>query len=228
LAPGVAKTLSATFHAAADRVPWPPRVDFDVQYNGAWLNKESFRMEEIDAAPLYPASAWKSPGVCRVAVPLPMGEINSAFIPQNPLKAIPGLAQSTGYEAGFAHEALLTSEPGWLPARFDDHGLLNLNSIAGTVDHAAAFVSFNVYCPKPCRTHAALYGDNYTRLFVNGVLVESAQNFGAPGGFVYPPLKLNAGWNNVTSQLINNRGDWFLRLLVADPDGVLRFAAESD
>ena len=37
-------------------------------------------------------------------------------------------------------------------------------------------------------------------------------------------LALNAGWNTVVVKVINNRGDWFLRCLVADPRRNLVFS----
>lgn len=49
------------------------------------------------------------------------------------------------------------------------------------------------------------------------MLVEEGQDFGAPGGYVYVPLHLKAGANTLIVKLINNHGDWFLRVLIADP-----------
>ena len=49
------------------------------------------------------------------------------------------------------------------------------------------------------------------------------EDFGAPGGFTYVPISVKEGWNTLIVKLINNRGDWFLRVLVADPEGNLEF-----
>ena len=67
------------------------------------------------------------------------------------------------------------------------------------------------------------YSDNFSYVMLNGELIEQGRDFGAPGGFTYVPISVKEGWNTLIVKLINNRGDWFLRVLVADPEGNLEF-----
>lgn len=221
LAPGASLTLPLPFSVPRERLAWPPELSYDIQHSGRWLEKESFHMVEMDTVPLYPAAAWKSPGECRVAGPYALGEILTGHLPDAPEKANPRLFERLGPETGYAPG---TDGTPWKTAIADANGLLNFNAVLGTVDCAAGFASAWISSPKAMATHAAVYADNFAQVYVNGELVEAAQVFGPPGGFAYVPVTLRAGWNNLSVKLINNRGDWFLRMLVADPGGVLKFA----
>ncbi|HOC67687.1 MAG: hypothetical protein BWX80_01419 [Candidatus Hydrogenedentes bacterium ADurb.Bin101] len=224
LEPGREQRVPMPFIAPASAVSTPPAVRWAVRYDGQWLEKESMPMAEMNAAPLYPISAWRDVPKWQVAGPFPVGPIDTSRIKADPAAANPNLYKRLGPEDGYAPEARYEGGITWRPAASDGNGLLNHNAILGTMDLAAAYNAFFVYSPEDQTTHAAVYADNFAQAYLNGALVESGQNFGAPGGFIYAPLALKTGWNAVVVKVINNRGDWFLRWLMADPRGNLRFA----
>ena len=220
LRPGETRVYPIDFEVPAERLPYPPRLSYEVEYQGAWLEKEHFPMEELDTVPVYPRSTYQAVPQWQVAGPFEIGDIDTSALPEDPAKASPGFYRAFGPEEGLHWKG----EPGWKSCTSDSNGLINMNAITGTVDHALAYVLCGVYSPKDQWVHAAVYADNFSQVLLNGELVEAAQGFGAPGGFVYVPLPLKAGWNTVTAKLFNNRGDWFLRFLIADPAGNLTFS----
>ncbi|MCP4641062.1 MAG: hypothetical protein GY851_11540 [bacterium] len=224
LAPGQVVPVPLTFRVPRDRVPYPPSVGYDVKYRDAWLAKESMRMESEDVAPLYPAACWKAVPGWHLVGPFPLGHIDTSHIPGDIAKANANFYTRFGPEDGFDADRVYGDGLKWYPCDPQARGLLNFNALMGTLDHTLGYALCGVYSPEPQLTHAIIYADNFAQVVVNGELVEEAQTFGAPGGFVYVPLRLNAGWNTVTAKLFNNRGDWFLRFLIADPRGDLRLA----
>lgn len=224
LEPGQKQNIPLPFTVSASAIPTPPALRWAVQYDGHWLEKESMPMAEVNVAPLYPASAWRDIPTWQMAGPFPIGPIDTSKIDSDPKAANPNFYKRLGPEDGYTPEGQYEGGVTWRPAASSGNGLLNHNALLGTVDHAAAYNAFFVYSPEAQTTHAVLYADNYAQAFLNGNLVEAGQTFGAPGRFVYAPLALNAGWNTVVVKVINNRGDWFLRCLVADPRRNLVFS----
>ena len=223
LAPGKSQTESLTFRVPAARVSYPPGVGYDVQYHGEWLTKESYPMVEVNAIPLYPASTAKLVPRWQLVGPFPLGPIDTSFLPAEPAKANANFFKRFGPEDGYDPNLVYEGGRRWFPCEPQANGLLNFNALMGTLDHAVGYALFRVNSPVDQLTHATLYADNFSQVVLNGKLVEEGQDFGAPGGFVYVPLRLKAGSNTVIAKLINNRGDWFLRFLLADPMGNLRF-----
>lgn len=224
LEPGQQQRVAMPFDVPDTALALPPAVAWDIRYDGQWLTREAMPMEEVNAVPLYPSAAWRDISHWQVAGPFPLGAIDVSRLPEDPKAACPGLFAWFGPEDGHRENARFAGDVSWRPAVSSAQGLLNLNAILGTVDLAAAFNAFAVYSPGEQRTHALVYADNFAQVYVNGVLQERAQEFGAGSGWVYAPLSLHAGWNDVVVKVINNRGDWFLRCLVADPRGDLRFS----
>lgn len=179
-------------------------------------------MERVDVAPLYPQAAWRDVPRWQVAGPFPLGPIDTSKLPGDPAGANPNFFKRFGPEDGFEPGRTYEGGVGWRAAASCGNGLLNHNAILGTADLAAAYSACAVFSPIERMTHAVMYADNFAQVYVNGVLAESAQSFGAPGGFVYVPIELRQGWNWIVVKVINNRGDWFLRFLLADPSGDLR------
>jgi hypothetical protein len=224
LAPGQSKTVPLEFRVAAANLPRPPRIRHSVLYKGNWLETEPMPMERVDVAPLYPQSAWRDVARWQVAGPFRLGPIDTSKLPGDPAGANPNLFKRFGPEDGFEVGRTYECGVGWRPAESAGSGLLNHNAILGTVDLAAAYSAFAAFSPGDRLTHAVVYADNFAQVYVNGELVDSAQTFGAPGGFAYVPVGLRQGWNWVVVKTINNRGDWFLRFLLADPAGDLRLS----
>ncbi len=221
LEPGMTETVRLVFTVPEARLSYPPSLGHRVNYKGEWLEKESYRMAETPVAPLYPAGAWRSIGEWACAGPLPLGELDTILLGTDPRKAFPGLFAPAGLEGGPQG-----GDPAWRTVRDDKNGLLNGNALMGTLDLAAAFFACAVKSPDVRTTHAVLYADNFAVVYLNGKLVEQAMAIGAPGGFVYVPLALEAGWNRLVVKLANNRGDWFARFLIADPEKAFVFAAD--
>ncbi len=224
LDPGKKQIVPLGFTASATSLSTPPAVTWKVNYDGYWLTKEPMLMEEANVAPLYPVALWRDIPHWQVAGPFPLGPIDTSRLPHDPITANPNFFRRYGPEEGYQTGALYEGGITWRPAASSGNGLLNHNAILGTVDLAAAYNSFFVYSPDAQLTHALLYADNFAQAFLNGELLERGQTFGAPGGFVYAPLDLKAGWNTVVVKVINNRGDWFLRCLIADPKGNLKIS----
>ena len=227
LEPRKEQWLPLRFQVPRNALATPPAVTWEVQYNGHWLQKEPMRMEEVNVVPLYPASTWKDVLQWQIAGPFPVGDINTAALPRDPKTACPGCFHTMGPEQGYEPEAVYENDITWRPACSNGKGLLNHNALLGTADLAAAYNAFRVYSPEPQETHALVYADNFALVYLNGILEETAQAFNAPGGFVYVPLHLKAGWNRAVVKVINNRGDWFLRFLLADPSDNLLFSDKS-
>ncbi len=224
LEPGEKSTAKIEFTVPADRVSFPPRVDETVEYAGHELTKESRRMEEVDVIPIYPADTVKAIPAWQIVGPFSLGPIDTSFLPDDPEKANANFFKRFGPEDGYDASRVYEDGLAWHPCDPLPNGLLNFNALMGTTDLACAYALCGVYSPVDQLVHATVYADNFAQVFLNGALVEEAQNFGAPGGFVYVPLNLHRGWNAVTAKLINNRADWFLRFLIADPKGNLKFA----
>lgn len=224
LEPGQSRIVSMPFMTAASNLATPPAVTWDVRYDGHWLSKERMPMEEINVVPLYPMEVWRNVPQWQVVGPFPIGYIDATQLPHSPEKANPNFFKRMGPESGYRETACFEDNLTWKPAASCGNGLLNHNAILGTAECAAAYSSVFVQSPVEQRTHALVYADNFAQVFVNGVLQESAQAIGAPGGFVYVPLAWESGWNTFVVKVINNRGDWFLRCLIADPQKNLHFS----
>lgn len=224
LEPGEKSVVPLHFTVPEMALFMPPAVTWEVRYRDRWLKKESMPMEEVNVVPLYPVSVWRDIPKWRVAGPFPLGPIDTSALPRDPAAANMNFFKRFGPEDGFQAGARYTGNVQWRPADSNGNGLLNHNALLGTVDLAAAYNHFALYSPEDQLTHALLYADNFAQLFLNGTLEERAQEFGAPGGWVYAPLALKKGWNTVVVKVINNRGDWFLRFLLADPGNNLDIA----
>lgn len=224
LEPGQECTVPIYFQVSGAALCTPPAVTWKVRYRGHWLEKESMPMEEVNVVPLYPVSLWRDIPKWQVAGPFPLGSINTSALPHDPAAANANFFKEFGPERGYQADARYEGNIAWQPATSAAKGLLNHNALLGTADLAAAYNQFAVFSPEDQLTHAVLYADNYAQVYLNGTLVESAQEFGPPGGWVYAPLALKKGWNTVVVKVINNRGDWFLRFLLADPENNLAIA----
>ena len=222
LKPGQSRTVPLHFRVPAARVPTPPPIRHSVLYKRKWLEAEPMRMERVDVAPLYPQKVWRDVAHWQMAGPFPLGPIDTSKLPGDPAGANPNFLKRFGPEDGFEPGRTYEGGVGWRAAASCGNGLLNHNAILGTADLAAAYSACAVFSPSERLTHAVVYADNFAQVYVNGGLAESAQAFGAPGGFVYVPIGLRQGWNWVVVKVINNRGDWFLRFLLADSAGDLR------
>jgi hypothetical protein len=176
-------------------------------------------MAEINTLPLYPVSSYKAAPALRIVGPFALGAIDTKELPGAPEKANAKLAHRFGPEDGIDGGGLA-----WQSITPQGFGLINANALLGTLDHVAAYVACAVYSPVDQITHAIIAADNFSQTYVNGALVESGQGFGAPGDFIYPELALKKGWNYVVVKLINNKADWFLRFVIADPQGNLVLA----
>lgn len=223
LMPGKEQRVPMMFEVPPNAVATPPAVTWSVQYNGEWLDKEPMRMEEVNVVPIYPVNMWRAVHEWMVLGPFPIGEIDTRYLPDDPMKANPNIFTMLGPEQGYQKDAVFEGDLIWHSAQSDGNGLLNHNAILGTQDIAAAYNSVSVHTVKAQQTYILLYADNFAQLYLNGELQEGAQAFNAPGGFVYVPVALTAGWNTIVVKVINNRGDWFLRCLIADPENNLAF-----
>lgn len=217
IAPGETVTHPLTFRIPAASVAFPPSIAYEVEYKGATLEDEPDAMSQMAAVPLYPQAAWKDAPLWHVTAPFLLGPIDTGDLPGN-ASFYKNFGPEKGYRSGETFDGVE-----WKAITPDALGLINFNAILGTTDLACGFAAVRVHSPEAQRVHAAVYADNYAQVFVNGVLIEEAQEFNPPGGWVYAPLDLKVGWNDVVGKLINNRADWFLRLRIADPKGNLRF-----
>jgi hypothetical protein len=223
LARGAQASVPLDLVVPRDRSAFPPNVGVQVGYDGAWIEKENMRMAEITTLPIYPVATYKAAPALRIVGPFPLGPIDTTQLPAHPEKANPKLVHRFGPEEGKA-DGDFEGGLQWQTITPQGFGLINANALLGTLDHVAAYVACAVHSPVDQITHAIIAADNFSQTYVNGVLVEPGQGFGAPGEFIYPELALKKGWNNVVVKLINNKADWFLRLVVADPRENLELA----
>jgi hypothetical protein len=201
----------------------PPYATWRVQYEGASLENEAFPMVQENVLPIAPV-AWRVVPEWQVAGPFPLGAIDTEKLPADPAAAngkFLDVLGPTGSDPGPDFQAGQI----WWPAESQGRGLLNFNALLGTEDQAAGYAKCSIHTDAPLLTWALVYSDNYHLGILNGELIKEGQDFGAPGGFTYVPLRLQAGWNTFMVKLINNRGDWLLRVLVHDPENTLRFSA---
>lgn len=219
---GATKEIPLSLSVPRARLAYPPNVGWSVQYDGHWLNKEGMRMVEITTVPIHPVASYRAPETVQLVGPFTLGPIDTSHLPEAPEKANANFYRTFGPEGGFEADATYADGLIWQTVQPQGFGLVNGNSLMGTLDHVAAYVACAVYSPKAQVTHAVVGADNFSQTYVNGALVENGQAFGGHGDFVYPELALKAGWNQVVVKLINNRADWFLRFVIADPQGNLR------
>ncbi len=222
LAPGESTAIMQTFSIPQNRLSFPPDVGWSVKYDGHWLEKEGMRMVEITTLPIHPVATYKAPETVQLIGTFPLGFIDTKPLPDSPAKANAKFYHRFGPEDGYDPSATYDGGLQWRAITPQGFGLINANALLGTRDHVAAYVSCAVYAPEAQTTHAIVAADNFSQTYVNGILVEDGQDFGAPGSFVHPKLALKKGWNTVVVKLINNRGDWFLRFLIADPKESLK------
>ncbi|MCC6143317.1 MAG: hypothetical protein IT368_05880, partial [Candidatus Hydrogenedentes bacterium] len=221
LAPGEKAERQLVFTMVAAARWTPPYATWRVQYEGAWLDNETFPMVQENVLPIAPVG-WRIVPEWQISGPVPLGDIDTSLLPDNPAAAngrFLDVLGPTGHDRGPDFQ----SGQIWWPAQSQGRGLLNFNAILGTEDQAAGYAQCRVYAETPRLTWALVYSDNYHLGILNGALIAEGQDFGAPGGFTYIPLQLQAGWNTFTIKLINNRGDWFLRVLIHDPGNALKF-----
>jgi len=223
LQPGEKAGEHIRFNVQADRLSFPPGVDHTVEYKGGVLAKESRRMEQVDVVPIYPNSSIRSIPAWQIIGPFPLGPIDTSHLPDDPEKANPHFYKRFGPEDGYEADRVYEGGRSWMHCDPLPNGLLNFNALMGTTDLACAYALCGVYSPTEQLVHATVYADNFAQVFLNGKLIEGAQTFDAPAGFVYVPLALQQGWNTVVAKIINNRADWFLRFMIADPQENLHF-----
>jgi hypothetical protein len=219
LEPGATAELPLVFRVPREKLPAVPAVTWRVKYRGQWIPNNAMPMVQENVVPVYPASCMKDAREWQLAGPFPLGELDT-----KDLRANTCLFERFGPEDGYVADRVYGDNLKWYPADGLERGLLNFNALMGTKDLALGYALCGVYSPRAQLTHGLVYADNYAQVVLNGELLEVGQTFGGPGGFVYAPLALREGWNTLIVKLINNRGDWFLRVLVADPEGNLRFA----
>jgi hypothetical protein len=225
LQPGQRLARDLRFSVPGERIPYPPRFAYRVKYQGEWLQNESYSMVQENVVPIYPVEALKVVPEWQLVGPFPLGDFETDLLPEEPGQANANFFKRFGPEDGYDPDAVYGDGLRWFPAKTQGRGLLNFNALLGTLDHALGYALCGIRAEKACRTHALVYSDNYHQAVLNGKLIEEGQDFGAPSGFTYIPLDLKAGWNTFIVKLINNHGDWFLRVLVADLEGVLMFTA---
>lgn len=214
------------FRVAPERASFPPTVGHSVQYDGHWIEKEAMRMVEVNKVPYFPLNCQKAPEAVQIAGPFRLGPMDTKHLPENPVGACANMNKRFGPEDGYSSEASYEGGMKWRLAEVDGIGLVNANALVGTIDQAACYVYCGVHSDEDQITHATVGADNYSQTFLNGALIELGQDFGGNGGFVYPVLHLKKGWNSLVVKLINNKADWFLRLLIADPRGNLRLSPD--
>lgn len=225
LSPGQTMDVPLPFHVPAGLpVNHPPMVSWRIKVDGAWVSNESMPMVQELCVPLYPQSCMRTVKEWMLAGPFSIGEIDTGKLPDAPKAANPKLYQLFGPEAGYQEGREYEGGVKWMPAESVGRGLLNFNALMGTVDQAVGYALCGIASPMAQSTHVLVYGDNFVQVYLNGTLVDHGESFGAPGGFTFAPLSLREGWNTLVVKLVNNRADWFLRVLVADPMGNLRFA----
>lgn len=223
LAPGQEAEYGLVFRTTWDHLAYPPRYTARMQYKGAWLRGESYPMQQEYVIPAYPVDSLRIVPAWRIVGPFPLGEIDTSTLPGDPASANANFFKYFGPEFGYDAEREYPGGLRWRRVTNQGRGLLNFNGILGTQDHALAYALCGVYSPEAQTTHVVTYSDNFSQVVLNGALILEGQDFGAPGGFTYVPIALEEGWNTLVVKLFNNRGDWFLRVLVADPKGNLRF-----
>ncbi|MDP2322855.1 MAG: hypothetical protein Q8N51_02370, partial [Gammaproteobacteria bacterium] len=228
LAPGETVATGIALRVPREKLSFPPDVGWRVRYDGHWLEKEGMKMVEVSTAPIYPVASYTAPTEVMLVGPFSLGPIDTGHLPDAPEKANPKFYHRFGPEAGYREGATYDGGLQWQRVTPQGVGLVNGNALLGTLDHVAAYVSCAVYSPAPQVTHAIVGADNFSQTYVNGALEEGGQGFGGHGAFVYPELALKEGWNTVVVKLINNKADWFLRFLIADPKGNLTIAAASE
>jgi hypothetical protein len=220
LQPGATFDRTLTFRVPQEKLSQPPTVTWRIQYRGQWIGNDPRPMEQANVAPIYPAACLREVPEWQIVGPFDLGAIDT-----NNLTGNQQLFERFGPEDGFAADRSYANGRKWSPAKSLPRGLLNFNALMGTMDHALAYAACSVYSPREQQVHALVYADNYAQVVLNGELLPQGQTLDAPGRFVYAPLHLKEGQNSLVVKLINNRGDWFLRVLLADPEGNLRFSA---
>ncbi len=223
LAPREDLSLEITFRTTWENLSYPPRHTARVRYKGAWLRGESYPMEQENVVPAYPVESLRIVPAWQVIGPFPLGDIDTSQLPGDPALANPNFFHHFGPDDGYEPEREYAGGLRWRRVTNQGRGLLNFNGILGTQDLALGYALCGVYSPTAQTTHVVTYSDNFSYVMLNGELIEQGQDFGAPGGFTYVPISVKEGWNTLIVKLINNRGDWFLRVLVADPEGNLEF-----
>ncbi len=221
---GERATKRLTFEVPLDRLDTPPNVAYDVKYRGEWLTREALNMVQENVIPIYPADSTKIIPEWHLIGPFALGNIDTSHLPDDPASANPNFYKRFGPEGGYDPDRVYEGGKRWFDTDNQGRGLLNFNALMGTEDHALGYALCGVFSPEEQRVHATVFADNFSQVVLNGELVDEGQDFGAPGGFVYAPLELKKGWNTLIVKLINNRGDWFLRVLLSDPNDNLRFA----
>lgn len=175
--------------------------------------------------PLFPASAIVTSEKWQVAGIFPAGDVRSRYLPDEPERGLPGLFEPEQVDVLNPHGEVsaygVTTE--WITASTTSDGQLNVNAIVGTADHALLYAVTDVDAEQAGTVYMRLAADNFAHVLVNGNRVPRGDKYGSTGQVVWVPLELNEGRNSIAIKLVNNLGDWWLRVAFADPDGVLSF-----
>jgi len=224
VAPGERKEREFAFSVPAGRLLSPPIVRSRIRYG-----REGVQFVDAAAVPVFPDSVMKRVPEWMVVGPFDIGPILTRFLPDSPRVAMPRLFEPRGPEGAWNPDATF-DEAGqmlrWKKAESQSGGFLNYNGLLGTRDHALGYALCSVYSPIAQQVYAELRADNFAQIVLNGQLLEKGQVYGGAG--LYTPLDLKAGWNALLVKLVNNSGDWWLRFLIADPAGTLRFASHPE
>ncbi|MBN1796812.1 MAG: hypothetical protein JW804_09080 [Sedimentisphaerales bacterium] len=126
-------------------------------------------------------------------------------------------------------EAKLTPKEGaeiegknWQRVEADDSSV-DVDSVYGYIDYAAAYLGAYVYSPTDMKNCTLYLGsDDYVKVYVNEELVHTykQERRGAePDSDKVPGITLKQGWNKVVVKLVDVVQGWQLYVRFADPDG---------
>ncbi len=219
IAPGDELSRDLAFSVPRDRLAEGPSIGYRVEYLGHLVDRGR------ESIPIYPESAMRAIPNWSVIGPMDIGNVETSYLPDEPTRGLPGLFEPDRLDVstpdGFVIEKGDTLR--WQDAHSTARGLLNFNGIIGTEDHALGYALATIVSPRAQEVLIELSADNFAQVMLNGKLLPEANKFGTPGEALLARIPLREGSNALTVKLVNNRGDWWLRVRIADPYGELRF-----
>ena len=131
LEPGQRRDCPLTFRVSQDRLAYPPGVSWRIQYEGEWLENESFPMVQEAAVPIGPADDLRIVPEWQLVGPFLLGDIDTSHLPDDPKSANANMFKRFGPEDGYDPEREYEGGLKWFLARNQGRGLLNFNAIMG-------------------------------------------------------------------------------------------------
>jgi hypothetical protein len=220
LGPGQSETVRIQVSTKPGMLLPLPRVRLVTKIAGA------IARDRVRKLSLYPDSVMGAVPDWMTLAPIPSGPVNTALI-EGPQAAIPGVFAHPELTRGWSKASSGVDSLTWRELKADISGRVPLAENYGREDMRVAIASCAIYSPDSRSVLVSIAANDFANLAVNGKSAMSGRFCRLHSGAEYTWVRLDKGWNTLTSRVVNLGAGWWVTLRVADPQNDLKFAAHA-